>query len=96
MLDKCKRSCNLCGDLVEQKDRIQLTSKKSSIRRPVSEPQVTTTKPTLLSTTTIKTTKTSLNLAPKSCVDLAPHCNDLAARGDCATKSCVFVNDIFN
>ena len=44
MLDKCKRSCNLCGDLVEQKDRIQLTSKKSAIRRPISEPQVTTTK----------------------------------------------------
>lgn len=29
------RSCNLCGDLVDQKDRIQPTSKKPSpIRRP--------------------------------------------------------------
>lgn len=34
MLDKCKRSCNLCGDLVQQKDRIQPTSKKTPIRRP--------------------------------------------------------------
>ncbi len=34
MLDKCKRSCNLCGDLVEQKDRIQVTTKKMKIRRP--------------------------------------------------------------
>ena len=32
MLDKCKRSCNLCGDLVQQKDRIQATTKKA--RRP--------------------------------------------------------------
>jgi hypothetical protein len=34
MLDKCKRSCNLCGDLVQQKDRIQPTSKKTILRRP--------------------------------------------------------------
>ncbi len=34
MLDKCKRSCNLCGDLVQQKDRIQPTSKKAVLRRP--------------------------------------------------------------
>jgi hypothetical protein len=34
MLDKCKRSCNLCGDLVQQKDRIKFTSKKVSVRRP--------------------------------------------------------------
>jgi hypothetical protein len=27
MLDKCKRSCNLCGDLVARKDRIQPTSR---------------------------------------------------------------------
>lgn len=37
MLQKCKRSCNLCGDLVDQKDRIQPTSKKpASVRRPPS------------------------------------------------------------
>jgi len=34
MLDKCKRSCNLCGDLVQQKDRIQPTSKNYRSRRP--------------------------------------------------------------
>ena len=34
MLDKCKRSCNLCGDLVSQKDRIQPTSKNYRSRRP--------------------------------------------------------------
>ena len=34
MLDKCKRSCNLCGDLVQQKDRIQPTSKNYRTRRP--------------------------------------------------------------
>lgn len=35
MLQKCMRSCNLCGDLVDQKDRIQPTSKKpSAMRRP--------------------------------------------------------------
>lgn len=33
MLDKCKRSCNLCGDLVQQKDRIQYTTTKGYIRR---------------------------------------------------------------
>ena len=33
MLDKCKRSCNLCGDLVQQKDRIQPTSKNYRTRR---------------------------------------------------------------
>jgi hypothetical protein len=31
---KCKRSCNLCGDLVQQKDRIQPTSKNYRSRRP--------------------------------------------------------------
>jgi hypothetical protein len=30
------RSCNLCGDLVEHKDRIQPTSKKATVRRPTS------------------------------------------------------------
>ena len=28
MLDKCKSSCNLCGDLVKEKDRIKPTTKK--------------------------------------------------------------------
>ena len=36
MLDKCKRSCNLCGDLVQQKDRIQPTSKNYKTRRPTT------------------------------------------------------------
>ena len=36
MLLRCMRSCNLCGDLVDQKDRIQPTSKKTYIRRPTS------------------------------------------------------------
>lgn len=37
MLQKCMRSCNLCGDLVDQKDRIQPTSKKPfQMRRPPS------------------------------------------------------------
>ncbi len=31
MLDKCKRSCNLCGDLVDEKDRIQPTTSRQPI-----------------------------------------------------------------
>ena len=34
MLIKCRRSCNLCGDLVSQKDRIQSTTRRSAISRP--------------------------------------------------------------
>mgnify|MGYP001810212871 CR=1 FL=1 len=30
MLEKCKRSCNLCGDLVDKKDRIQATTTRRS------------------------------------------------------------------
>jgi hypothetical protein len=35
MLVQCPRSCNLCGDLVKEKDRIQVTTKKSALKRPV-------------------------------------------------------------
>lgn len=88
MLQKCMRSCNLCGDLVEQKDRIQPTSKKTLIRRPspyVTSPIQTSPITTRTTTTPSTTSKSRVNL--DSCKDLVDYCRELADRGDCVTNA---------
>jgi hypothetical protein len=73
---------------VNQKDRIQLTSKKSPIRlRPSSELMITDktnkTLTTSTATTTTTTTKIYSIITNLNCKDSVDHCPDLAKRGDC-------------
>jgi len=75
---------------VNQKDRIQLTSKKSPIRlRPSSELMITDktnkTLTTSTATTTTTTTKIYSIITNLNCKDSVDHCPDLAKRGDCNT-----------
>ena len=69
---------------MNQKDRIQLTSKKSSIRlRPTSELMITDKTSKTLTTSTTTTTKIYSIITNLNCKDSVDHCPDLAKRGDC-------------
>lgn len=69
---------------MNQKDRIQLTSKKSPIRlRPTSELMITDKTSKTLTTSTTTTTKIYSIITNLNCKDSVDHCPDLAKRGDC-------------
>ena len=100
MLDKCKRSCNLCGDLVDQRDRIKVTTKKAVIRRPVF-PVKTEESSTKTSTVNDDIEEDDDHIhrflddddddidetvEKEECEDKASHCPELSARGDCNTN----------
>lgn len=91
MLQACKRSCNLCGDLVDQKNRIHPTTKKHLIRRPIqTKSQSSSSYFTRSITTKDKEKEVNRNQATISqkndCQDLVEYCADLAKRGDCETN----------
>ncbi|CAF0996396.1 unnamed protein product [Brachionus calyciflorus] len=97
MLLRCMRSCNLCGDLVDQKDRIQPSSKKPSFRRPImaaTQPVSSSkfreniysrpvTEPYRYQTTSV-IKQNSKN--DSDCKDLVNYCGELAGRGDCVSN----------
>lgn len=91
MLLRCKRSCNLCGDLVEQKDRIQPTSKKQLVRRPgtystASIQNFNNINHQTHTPSTVATTTTKIIQNADSCKDMVDYCHELANRGDCVTN----------
>lgn len=97
MLQSCKRSCNLCGDLVNEKNRIHPTTKKHLIRRPLQ--RVTSNSVYYSSNTTLFSNISSINnqhyatnriqettRLKSDCQDSVHYCSQLAERGDCETN----------
>ena len=92
MLDKCKRSCNLCGDLVHLKDRVVATTSRKTNTASRSNymnynqfNQVASTRDRKVDTSTAKTPNDSSD-SDNECKDLVSHCLDLSKRGDCASN----------
>ena len=77
MLDKCKRSCNLCGDLTKIRDRLITRATTNSIYLPI--------KTTFRKTTSNKVlTQTSTNKSSNSeCYDLIDYCLEYFQNNQC-------------
>jgi len=92
MLDKCKRSCNLCGDLVHLKDRVVATSSRKvntasrlNTMNYNQFNQAASTRERKDEAITVKTPSDSSD-SDNECIDLVSHCLDLSKRGDCASN----------
>lgn len=93
MLQSCKRSCNLCGDLVNEKNRINPTTKKYLIRRPLqrmtwsSVNYLSNASTSSINAQNYTTTRNEETTIPRSdCQDSVHYCSELAERGDCETN----------
>ncbi len=90
MLDKCKRSCNLCGDLVHLRDRVVATTSRkanTATRTNFNYNQYSqaVSSRNRAETVTAKVQNDS-NDSDNECKDLVSHCPDLSKRGDCESN----------